>query len=145
MKVAKEDGIRTIGAAFADASVQEIQVSQFAENDMFSNVEVRVSVSVFLCSCQITLALQSLVIQLGVRECLVQGNPKNGDYELVKLYQVLERCNVVITERKACRLSVSSKPEVAVYSLFPSGVLEKGHRPGCRTPDFRGRSAASAR
>jgi len=53
LKTAKEDGIRTVGAAFADASVQEIQVSQFAENDMFSNVEVCVTVSVFLRSCLI--------------------------------------------------------------------------------------------
>lgn len=62
--------------------------------------------------------LQSLVIQLGVKECLVQGNSKSGDYELVKLYQVLERCNVVITERKACRLSFASDSEVAAYSSF---------------------------
>ena len=116
LKIAKENGIRTVGAAFADASVQEIQVSEFAENDMFSNVEVCVLVSVFLCSCLIIGTLQSLVIQLGVKECLVQGNPKNGDYELVKLYQVLERCNVVITERKACRSTFASDSEAALYS-----------------------------
>ena len=62
--------------------------------------------------------LQSLVIQLGVKECLVQGSPNGGDYELVKLYQVLERCNVVITERKACRSSFALDSEVAAYSPF---------------------------
>ena len=87
--------------------------------------------------------LQSLVIQLGVKECLVQGNPKNGDYELVKLYQVLERCNVVITERKACRSSFASDSEVAPYSSFPSRVLEKRHRAGCWTSDFRGCNSRS--
>ena len=116
MKIAKEDGIRTVGAAFADASVQEIQVSQFAENDMFSNVEVRVSVSVIPLQLSDEDTLQSLVIQLGVKECLVQGNPKGGDYELVKLYQVLERCNVVITERKSCRSTFAPGSEMASHS-----------------------------
>ena len=89
--------------------------------------------------------LQSLVIQLGVKECLVQGNPKSGDYELVKLYQVLERCNVVITERKACRSRFASDSEVALCSSSPSRVLKKRHCPGCRTPDFRGCSSPSPR
>ena len=89
--------------------------------------------------------LQSLVIQLGVKECLVQGNPKSGDYELVKLYQVLERCNVVITERKACRSSFTSDSEVAPYSSLPSRVLEKRHRAGCWTSDFRGCNSRSPR
>jgi DNA mismatch repair protein MSH2 len=32
-----------VGVAFADASVREIGVSEFADNDLFSNVEVRIS------------------------------------------------------------------------------------------------------
>jgi hypothetical protein len=33
------DNIRTIGTAYADASVREIGISQFAETDLFSNLE----------------------------------------------------------------------------------------------------------
>jgi DNA mismatch repair protein MSH2 len=35
-----------------------------------------------------------------VKECLIQADPKEKDVELGKLRVVLERCNVVITERK---------------------------------------------
>ena len=43
---------------------------------------------------------QSLIVQLGVKECLVQAEGKSVDYDRAKLRQVLERCNVVVTERK---------------------------------------------
>lgn len=34
------DGVRTVGAAFADASSRTLGVAEFADNDLFSNVEV---------------------------------------------------------------------------------------------------------
>jgi DNA mismatch repair protein MSH2 len=45
-----------------------------------------------------------LLIQLGVKECLIQADPKEKDVELGKLRVVLERCNVVITERKPSKV-----------------------------------------
>ena len=43
---------------------------------------------------------QSLVIQLGVKECIVPVDEAQRDYELLKLRSVLEKCGVVMTERR---------------------------------------------
>lgn len=72
---------RVVGVAFADATVRELGVSEFVDNELFSNLE-------------------SMLIQLGVRECLVPSDEQKKDYELATLRGVLERCDVVITERK---------------------------------------------
>ncbi|KAK9759929.1 MSH2 protein, partial [Basidiobolus ranarum] len=55
--------------------------SGFIDNELFSNFE-------------------SLVIQLGVKECLIVENDKCNGYEISKLTSVLNRCEVVITECK---------------------------------------------
>ncbi|CAG8589386.1 13980_t:CDS:2, partial [Acaulospora colombiana] len=69
IRVSKLDNVKTIGTAFADTSIRKLGISQFAETELFSNIEV--------------------------------GNEgKNEDYDLSKLRQVLERCNVIVTERK---------------------------------------------
>ena len=48
--------------------------------------------------------VQTLVIQLAVKEAIIPTGTVSGtterDLELKKLKDVLERCNVVITERK---------------------------------------------
>jgi DNA mismatch repair protein MSH2 len=46
------------------------------------------------------LSVQSLLIQLGVKECIIPLDEAHKDYELIKLKGVLTRCNVVATERK---------------------------------------------
>ena len=47
------------------------------------------------------------MIQLSVKEALIASGTKSGntdrDLEVNKLKQVLERCGVVITERKSCK------------------------------------------
>lgn len=52
---------------------------------------------------------QSLVIQLSVKEALIPTGTTSGktdrDLDLNKLKQVLERCGVVITERKPSKLT----------------------------------------
>ncbi|KAI3615868.1 dna mismatch repair protein msh-2 [Moniliophthora roreri] len=77
--------MKTVGVAFADTSVRELGVSDFVDNDLFSNTE-------------------SLVIQLSVKEAILPTGTASGtserDIELNKLKAVLERCGVVITERK---------------------------------------------
>ena len=40
LRLSMIDDVRTVGAAFADASARELGVAQFADNDLFSNVEV---------------------------------------------------------------------------------------------------------
>lgn len=65
---------------FADASVRELGVSEFLDNDVYSNFE-------------------SLLIQLGVRECLIQLDTSKKDVELGKLKKILDNCGIAYTER----------------------------------------------
>ncbi|ORZ21889.1 DNA mismatch repair protein MSH2 [Lobosporangium transversale] len=78
---------RTVGVCFADATVRELGIAEFIDNDLYSNFE-------------------SLVIQLGVKECLIQADEGQKDYELAKLRAILQHCDVVITERKKSEFSV---------------------------------------
>jgi DNA mismatch repair ATPase MutS len=82
LKVATTNGARTVGAAFADVTSRQLGVAEFADNDLFSNTE-------------------SLIIQLSVKECLVQADAKETDYDLAKIRTMLERCGVILTEVKA--------------------------------------------
>ncbi|KAJ2908188.1 MSH2 protein, partial [Coemansia aciculifera] len=68
------------GVAFVDPAQRSMGVCEFTDNDVFSNLE-------------------SLVIQLGVRECLVEKETAQKHLEHTKLVGVLERCGVVVTER----------------------------------------------
>jgi DNA mismatch repair protein MSH2 len=47
-----------------------------------------------------TFVAQSLLIQLGAKECLLPADDKNVDFNLVKLKEVIERCDCVITPIK---------------------------------------------
>ncbi|GAA5944308.1 mismatch repair ATPase MSH2 [Sporobolomyces koalae] len=71
----------TVGVAFADTSAFELGVSEYTDTDLFSNTE-------------------SLLIQLGVKEVLLTPEDKANSYDLQKLKQLIERCNIVVTERK---------------------------------------------
>ncbi|KAG5353079.1 hypothetical protein C0989_010702 [Termitomyces sp. Mn162] len=77
--------LKTVGIAFADTSVRQLGVADFVDNDLFSNTE-------------------SLVIQLSVKEAIVPTGTTSGttdrDIDLNKLKAVLDRCGVVISERK---------------------------------------------
>lgn len=95
--------------AYADTSVREIGAAEFVDNDLFSNTEV--------CSCLHVAAQshssQSLVIQLSVKEAIIPTGTASGttdrDFDLNKLKAVLDRCGVVVTERKpSTNLSCSS-------------------------------------
>ncbi|KAH8880332.1 DNA mismatch repair protein msh-2 [Thozetella sp. PMI_491] len=81
---AKATEARSVGVCFADASVRELGVSEFLDNDLYSNFE-------------------ALLIQLGVRECLVQldNADKSKDPELAKLRQIIDSCGVAISEKPA--------------------------------------------
>ncbi|KAJ3485216.1 hypothetical protein NLG97_g6864 [Lecanicillium saksenae] len=81
---AKASEARAVGVCFADASVRELGVSEFLDNDLYSNFE-------------------ALLIQLGVRECLIpqEKGDKEKDPELAKLRQIIDNCGVAIAERPA--------------------------------------------
>ncbi|KDQ60242.1 hypothetical protein JAAARDRAFT_32621 [Jaapia argillacea MUCL 33604] len=76
---------KLVGVAFADTNSRELGVSEFVDDELFSNVE-------------------SLVIQLSVKEALIPTGTASGktdrDLDLNKLRGVLEKCGVVMTERK---------------------------------------------
>lgn len=79
---AKASEARNVGVCFADASVRELGVSEFLDNDLYSNLE-------------------SLLIQLGVRECLVQLDSQKKDAELAKIRAICDNCGIVVAERTA--------------------------------------------
>ncbi|KAF3911672.1 hypothetical protein AA313_de0202885 [Arthrobotrys entomopaga] len=107
VKVSAKADQRVVGVAFADASVRELGVSEFVDNDLYSNFE-------------------SLLIQLGVKECIVQANESKKDVENTKLRSVIDRCGVIITDKKSTDFAGKDveqdltrllKDEVAVGSL----------------------------
>ncbi|TVY30918.1 DNA mismatch repair protein [Lachnellula hyalina] len=71
---------RNVGVCFADASVRELGVSEFLDTDLYSNFE-------------------SLLIQLGVKECLIQVDKSENDVEMSKLKAIIDSCGVAISER----------------------------------------------
>ena len=78
---------RNVGVCFADASVRELGVSEFLDNDIYSNFE-------------------SLVIQLGVKECLVVMDSAGKDVELAKIRAIADSCGIAISERPAADFGV---------------------------------------
>ncbi|KAJ7867618.1 DNA mismatch repair protein MutS [Mycena leptocephala] len=85
--------VKTLGVAFADPTLRELGVADFVDNDLFSNME-------------------SLIIQLSVKEAIIPTGTVSGttdrDIDLNKLKAVLERCEVVITERKPSEFSAKN-------------------------------------
>ncbi|KAH8590908.1 muts domain V [Bisporella sp. PMI_857] len=98
---------RNVGVCFADASVRELGVSEFLDNDLYSNFE-------------------SLLIQLGVKECLIQQDKSGKDMELSKLKAIIDSCGIAISERGAAEFGTKDidqdmarilKDEISVGSL----------------------------
>lgn len=79
---ARASEARHVGVCFADASVRELGVSEFLDNDLYSNFE-------------------SLLIQLGARECLVQADSSRKDVELAKLRTIADNCGCAVSERSS--------------------------------------------
>lgn len=50
---------------------------------------------------------QSLLIQLGVKEIVLAGDDQTADYDAKKLRAMVERCSIVATDRKKCKLHQS--------------------------------------
>ncbi|KAK2459716.1 hypothetical protein APHAL10511_008267 [Amanita phalloides] len=97
--------MKTLGVAFADTSTRELGVTEFVDNDLFSNME-------------------SLIIQLSVKEAIIPTGTASGtterDVDLNCLRAILERCNVVITERKPSEFNSKSVTENISRLLNPA-------------------------
>ncbi|KAL1409833.1 MSH2 protein [Vanrija albida] len=89
LRVYIKDGVRTVGAAFVDVQDKTIGVAEFPEDEHYGNTE-------------------SLIIQLGIKECIMQEDAKHADHELAKVRTLVERCGVIVTERKASEFQPSS-------------------------------------
>lgn len=83
---AKATEARSVGVCFADASTRELGVSEFLDNDVYSN-------------------FGALLIQLGVKEVLLLQDSTGKDVEITKLKKVALDCNIVTTERSASDFS----------------------------------------
>ncbi|XP_071801096.1 DNA mismatch repair protein Msh2-like [Asterias amurensis] len=73
-------GQLTVGVGYADATLRELAVCQFTDNEHFSNLE-------------------ALLVQLGPKECLIQSQSGEGAVDSAKLTGVLERSGLLVTER----------------------------------------------
>ncbi|KAL6951024.1 hypothetical protein ACO0QE_000316 [Hanseniaspora vineae] len=73
----------TLGCAFVDSSTYKIGMLEIIDNEVYSNLE-------------------SLIIQLGVKECLVPDlrDNVNSKRELQKISRVIDRCGCVVTYTK---------------------------------------------
>ncbi|CAE6437850.1 unnamed protein product [Rhizoctonia solani] len=114
----KDAGSKVVGVAFADASAREIGVSEFPDNDLLSNFE-------------------ALLIQLDVKECVMQTDEKRTDIDLNKLREVIERCNVVLTERKSSEFNTKNIEQ-------DLGRLLKGDLAAAALPEYDLKTAMAA-
>ncbi|KAI5817471.1 muts domain V-domain-containing protein [Pyronema omphalodes] len=87
VKIQAKGDERVVGVCFADASVRELGISEFQDNEVYSNFE-------------------SLIIQLGVKEVVLQADANGKDLELKKVRELIDRCNVVLTHNKASDFAV---------------------------------------
>ncbi|KAL4247478.1 DNA mismatch repair protein MSH3 [Abortiporus biennis] len=98
---------KTVGIAFADTSTRELGVAEFVDNDLFSNTE-------------------TLIIQLAVKEAIIPTGTQSGsterDHELKKLKDVMDRCGVVVTERKPSEFNSKSVQDDLIALLNPSSI-----------------------
>jgi DNA mismatch repair protein MSH2 len=82
----KSTEVRQVGVCFADATVRELGVSEFVDNETYSNFE-------------------SLIIQLGVKECIVQADVGGKDLELAKIRTIADNCGCAVTPRPSSDFS----------------------------------------
>jgi hypothetical protein len=65
----------------------------------------------------LTRFIQSLLIQKGVKECLLQSDDQKADHELTKLRTLVQRCGVIVTERRPGASEMAAWPKTAAESL----------------------------
>ncbi|PVU98376.1 hypothetical protein BB560_005685 [Smittium megazygosporum] len=80
---------KVIGAAFVDTSLREFGVTEFIENDAYSNLE-------------------SLLIQHQAKECLVLETENTKDQDIQAMINALERYDVMVTPCKKKMFETSS-------------------------------------
>lgn len=79
VKYQQAGSAKKVGICLVDLLNNSIQVSEFDDNDLFSNLE-------------------SLLLQLGVKEVILPSNydPQDDNSEVIKLYQVLDKIGGIV-------------------------------------------------
>ncbi|XP_071439424.1 DNA mismatch repair protein Msh2 [Hetaerina americana] len=98
LKLGVDGKNKVVGVACINAGQRKITVAEFIDNDVFSTLE-------------------SVLVQLGPKECLLPtgvGDAGN-DYGIIK--KILERNNVVLTERKRTDFAVDNSKESLIKDL----------------------------
>jgi DNA mismatch repair protein MSH2 len=100
---------KSLGVCCVDTSNRTIQLCQFEDNDLFSNLE-------------------SLLLQLGVKEVVLPSNyDANGDnQDVTKLFQVIEKIgNIVISQVKSAWFTAKD-----IDQDLGKLVVSDNHKPG---------------
>ena len=88
VQITTEDNINKLCSAFVDKTARNFLVSTLAFKDNFTDFE-------------------ALLIHLGPKECLIPASGGNRDY-YTKLAAILERNNILVTERKKADFNIDS-------------------------------------
>ncbi|OXG96130.1 DNA mismatch repair protein MSH2 [Cryptococcus neoformans A2-102-5] len=116
IRVVVKDGVNTVGVGFVDVQEKVVGVSEFVDDENFSNTE-------------------SLLIQLGVKECVLQADEKRP--ELAKLRMLVEWCGVIVTDRKSGEFQTKNVEQDL------NRLLDESHA-GAALPEFDLKIAMSA-
>jgi DNA mismatch repair protein MSH2 len=81
LKVSSKQEGKTVGFCFVDTNSKEISISEFMDNDLYSNLE-------------------SLLIQIDAKEVVIQSPSSSQDPDYIKFVGVIDRCGASITELK---------------------------------------------
>lgn len=102
------DGVRTIGVAYADVAGHRIGVSQFDDSDQ-------------LCD------LERVIIQLGVRECVLPQDSATSQIENAKLEQVLSDCNILVSRRPRAHFAAKDVEASVEVLLKGKSMVQHEH------------------
>nr|XP_019008106.1 DNA mismatch repair protein MSH2 [Kwoniella pini CBS 10737]OCF46887.1 DNA mismatch repair protein MSH2 [Kwoniella pini CBS 10737] len=81
LRIQVKESQRIVGVAYIDNNERLLGVGEFVEDESFGNTE-------------------SLLIQLGVKECIMQLDEKETNHDLTKLKTLIERCQIIVTPRR---------------------------------------------
>ncbi|ODV76714.1 DNA mismatch repair protein [Suhomyces tanzawaensis NRRL Y-17324] len=109
IKFQQAGAAKKIGVCFVDNSDSRIHMSEFDDNDLFSNLE-------------------SLILQVGVKEIVLPSNyqPGQTDNEVTKLYQVLDKIGGIVVSTVKSSFFSSKDIEQDLAKIVVSDTHKEG-------------------
>ncbi|XP_046399534.1 DNA mismatch repair protein Msh2 isoform X2 [Ischnura elegans] len=98
LKLGVDGKNRVVGVACINAGQRKFTVAEFVDNDVFSTLE-------------------SVLVQLGPKECLLPAGVGDAGNDYGTIKKILERNNVVLTERKRTDFAVENSKETLIKDL----------------------------